>query len=85
MPRSEAKRVARLPLADVAYKKKQCPAYAFKSSNGKAHVWFCLMEDGHEGEHRSYRRRWVDSPPDPQAQAHAERWMRSVGALGRDR
>lgn len=64
------------------FKRKQCPAYAFRSRNGKATAWFCILEDGHEGEHRSYRKRWTDSPPDPEAQAHAQRWLGLRGLLG---
>jgi hypothetical protein len=67
------------------FKVKQCPAYAFMSKNRKATAWFCVLEDGHEGEHFSPpRKRWPDptGPEDAAARLHAEGWLAGQGLLG---
>jgi hypothetical protein len=36
----------------------QCPAHLRKSNGKKFTIWFCMLPDGHVGEHRGMRKRW---------------------------
>jgi hypothetical protein len=36
----------------------QCPAHLRKSNGKKFTIWFCVLPEGHEGEHRGMRKRW---------------------------
>jgi hypothetical protein len=52
----------------------QCSAHMRKSNGKKCTIWFCLLPDGHVGEHRSYRKRWPQGPHElPGNAAEAER------------
>ena len=41
----------------------QCQATCIKRlSKGRVKVWFCWLDPGHDGEHRSYRKSWAQEP-----------------------